>query len=163
MDHAIKTACMVAAPRLLGGYWLAMPEESTTPDLVELARRLYDAGNVRDLDAVISFWGPDPVLDMSSVGLGVYEGRATIRGFLEDWIDTYEDFEIDAEEVQDLGHGVTFAVVLQKGRLAGSSAHVQARYGSVGVWAERLAVRITNYADIDEARAAAESLAEERR
>jgi ketosteroid isomerase-like protein len=140
-----------------------MSEESTTPDLEELARGVYEAGNRHDLDAVMSFWGPDPVLDMSSVGLGVYDGRATIRRFLEGWIDTYEDFEIDAEEVQDLGNGVTFVVVLQKGRPVGSNGHVQARYGSVGVWAQRLAVRITNYADLDEARAAAERLAEERR
>jgi hypothetical protein len=39
--------------------------------------------------------------------------------------------------------------------------HVQLRYAQISVWVESVAVRTTNYTDIDEARAAAERLAEE--
>jgi ketosteroid isomerase-like protein len=39
-----------------------MPEESTTPDLEELWRRLLDALNSRDFDAVMNFYAPDAVL-----------------------------------------------------------------------------------------------------
>ncbi len=35
-------------------------------------------------------------------------------------------------------------------------------YAAVSVWADGLAMRVTNHTDIDEARAAAERLAEER-
>ena len=35
-----------------------MPDESTTPDLVELSRALHEAGDICDLDAVISFFAP---------------------------------------------------------------------------------------------------------
>ena len=63
-----------------------MPEESTTPDLVELARRSLEAANHRDFAAMMSFWGHDPVWDLSPMGLGVYEGPLAIRGFFEDWI-----------------------------------------------------------------------------
>ena len=38
-----------------------MPDESTTPDLVELGSRLLEAGNRRDFDAMMSFYAPDAV------------------------------------------------------------------------------------------------------
>jgi hypothetical protein len=63
---------------------------------------------------------------------------------------------MEAEEIVDLGNGVSFAVLLQKGRLVGSSGEVQLRYASAGVWANGLMRTLTNYRDIDQARAAAE-------
>src|SRR5205814_59616 len=54
------------------------------------------------------------------------------------------------------------AVLIQKARLVGGSGEVRLRYAAVGVWADGLVVRVTNYTDVDEARAAAERLAEER-
>jgi hypothetical protein len=45
----------VATPRRLGDTCQAMPEESTTPDLVERVGRLFEAANRRDFDAVMSF------------------------------------------------------------------------------------------------------------
>jgi hypothetical protein len=74
----------------------------------------------------------------------------------------YEEYAMEAEEIVDLGNGVSFAVLRQKGRLAGSSGEVRLRYASVGVWTNGLMTRLTNYRDIEEARAAAEQLAEER-
>ena len=43
-----------------------------------------------------------------------------------------------------------------------ASGEVRLRYAAVGVWADGLVVRVTNYTDVDEARAAAERLAESR-
>ena len=43
----------------------AMPEESTTPDLVELAGRQLEAANRHDLDAFMSAFAPDAVYDAS--------------------------------------------------------------------------------------------------
>jgi ketosteroid isomerase-like protein len=139
-----------------------MSEESTTSDLVELARRSLESGNGRDFDAMINFYAPDPVWDMSPMGLGSYEGLVAIRGFLEDWLGAYEEFEIEPEEILDLGNGVTLAVIRQGGRPVGSSGRVQLRYASVAIWVEGVMVRVTNYTDINEARADAERLAEER-
>jgi ketosteroid isomerase-like protein len=53
-------------------------------------------------------------------------------------------------------------VLVQKGRPVRSSGEVQLRYGTVSVWEDGKIARITNYTDIDEARAAAERLAQER-
>ena len=139
-----------------------MPEESTTPDLVELTRRAVKPGNSRDLDAATSFYASDAVLDASSVGLGTFEGLVAIRDFMEDWRSAYEEFEIVIEEFRDLGSGVTFSVLAQRGRPVGSSGEVEVRGGTVGIWHEGLVKRVINYPDIDEARAAAERLAESR-
>jgi ketosteroid isomerase-like protein len=137
-----------------------MPEESTTPDLVELVRRALEAANRRDLDAATSSFAPDAVFEGRALG-DIFEGRAAIRSFLEEWFGAYEELEFGLEEVRDLGNGVVFAVVIQNGRLVGSAGHLRQREGWVFVWVGGLTARLT-ISDIDEARAAAERLAEER-
>ena len=73
-------------------------------------------------------------------------------------------WEIGFEELLDLGNGVVFALVRQAGRPIGATGYVRQREGWVWVWVEGLIASVTAYpeADIDEARAAAERLAEER-
>jgi uncharacterized protein (TIGR02246 family) len=137
-----------------------MPEESTTPDLVELTRRSVEAANRRDLDAVASSFAEDATFDGRALG-DHFEGRAAIRSFLEDWFGTYEELQFGLEEVRDLGNGVVFAVVVQNGRPAGSGGHLRQREGWVFVWVRDLIARFTVF-EVDEARAAAERLAGER-
>jgi ketosteroid isomerase-like protein len=141
-----------------------MSEESTTPNLVELARLSFQPAKSRNFDAMMAFWADDPVWDLSPMGLGVYRGTAAVRGFFEDWIGSYEAFDVELEECRDLGNGVIFNVVAQRGSLAGSSGEVTTRYASITVWEDALIVNVTNYPDIDQAqaRAAAERLAAER-
>ncbi len=138
------------------------PEESRTADLVELQRRLTDAISGRNVDAMIAFWAPDGVYDVSPIGMGVFVGQAAARGFIEDWWGPYEEYEFEAEETLDLGNGADFRVLITKGRPVGSSGEVELRYAAVGVWEDGKIVRMTNYNDIDQARAAGERLAEER-
>jgi ketosteroid isomerase-like protein len=137
-------------------------EESTTPDLNELQRLGIEAVNRRDFDAMLSFFAPAAVWDLSPMGLGMYEGSEAIRRFFEDWIGAYEEFAFEAEQNLDLGNGVSFAVIIQNGRPVGSSGTVRTRYGAVTVREDGLVVRMMNYPDIDEARAVAERLAESR-
>jgi ketosteroid isomerase-like protein len=141
-----------------------MSEESTTPDLLELGRRSNEAANRFDFDASLSVFEADVVWDLSPIGLGTYEGIAAIRGLFEDWIGTYEEYEVSEEESVELGGGVTFLVQRPRARLKGSSGDVTVRYGQVNVWDDGLLVRSTFYleADIDEARATAARLAQER-
>jgi ketosteroid isomerase-like protein len=137
-------------------------EEPTAPDLVKLTRSSIRAANVRDYDAGMRFWAPDAVLDLSLTALGTYEGHPAIRAFLEEWVGAYDDFQFELEEVHDLGNGVAYAVVVSTARPAGSTGSVQGRWGSVSIWVDGLCERVTNYFDIDDARAAAERLAEGR-
>ena len=137
-----------------------MSQESTTPDLVEVVREGLDAVNRRDFDALISFYAPDAVWDMRE--MGVFEGRAAILGFIHDWYRAYEEYQIEAEEILDLGNGVVFAVVRQRGRPVGSEGEVRVRQAMIFVWAQGGIVRLTHGTHINEARAAAERLAAER-
>jgi ketosteroid isomerase-like protein len=138
-----------------------MPEP-TAHDLVELTQRAYEAANRRDVQALLSFFAPGGVYDMSPTGMGTSEGTSAIGQFLEEWWGAYDGYRIEAEEIVDLGNGVIFSTVNQGGRPAGSAGCVALRYGSVASWRNGLIERVTNYSDIDEARAAAEQLAQER-
>jgi len=140
----------------------AMPEESTTPDLVELVDGAFEAVNRSDLDALMRFYAPDASVDMTRTVGVVLQGRAALRGVVEDWMAAYEEMEWAHDESLDLGNGVVFAVVRQKGRPVGTTGYVQQREGWVWTWVEGLIVTHTIYQDIDAARAAAERLAEER-
>jgi ketosteroid isomerase-like protein len=138
-----------------------MSEESTTPDPVELTRQLIDTGNRRDIDAAMSIFAPNVVWE-SLDGLGVFDGATAVRRFLEDWLSTYEVFEIEPEEVLDMGGGVAFVVGRQGGRLLGAAGRVEQRSAWAMTWEHGLAVHVIAGMDIDKARAAAERLAEER-
>jgi len=72
------------------------------------------------------------------------------------------EFTLEADEVRDLGKGVVLSVVRQDARPVGSSARINTREGWVTLWVNGMIARVTIYPDIDEARAAAERLAEER-
>jgi len=138
-----------------------MPEESTTSDLIGLARLLNEAINRRDWDAIESFYAPDAV-DVGVEAIGTFEGAAAIRGYYEDLASSSDDAHVEMQEIIDLGNGVTFAVILITGHPVGSSGEVQIRYGSVASWTEAVIERHTAFMDIDEGRTAAERLAEER-
>ena len=139
-----------------------MSEKSTTPDLVERLRLLFAAASRRDLDTLMSFYAPDAVWETTLVTL---DGSAAIRERLEEWLGAFDELEFELEEILDLGNGVTLTVVNQRARPAGSSSsggYMQRQEALIGVWEQGMVTHATTYLDIDEARAAAERLAEER-
>ena len=137
-----------------------MSEERATPDPVELMGRAFEAANRRDLDAAASNFAEDATFD----GRGVpdhHDGRTAIRKMLEEWFAAYEELEFGLEEIRDLGNGVVFAVVVQNGRLVGGAGSLRQREGWVVVWVGGLIASLAT-SDVDEGRAAAERLAQER-
>jgi len=147
------------------GTWVILPglmtEESTPADLVELVRARIDAANRGDVDSMMRFYAPEAVLEMRHVG-GVLSGRAAIRGFIEEWFGGYDELRWQVEELLDLGSGVVLEVVYQRARPVGVAGYVEQREGWVVVLEEGFEVKCSIYQDIDEARAAAERLAQER-
>jgi hypothetical protein len=139
-----------------------MSEQSDQPDALASARGFCDSIERRDFEAALSFFGPDPVWDMSALGMGAFEGRVQIRDLFEDWSRAYDEWGITFDEFLDLGGGIVFAVVTERGRLAGSTGRLHFRVAVVAAFVERLIMRVSTYADIDEARTAAARLAEER-
>jgi ketosteroid isomerase-like protein len=136
-----------------------MPEESTTPDLVELVRHLLHAASRMGGDVFVRFFAPDAVF---LTGVGRFEGRDAIRGYVEDFNSSYDEQSFTPDEVHDLGNGVAWFSAVVTGRLRGTSSDVHLRFAVVVTHTDGVVSQWTDYATIDEARAAAERLAEER-
>jgi ketosteroid isomerase-like protein len=131
------------------------------PDLEE-TRRWVEADSYDEFAAFIErYYAPDAVWDMGE-GLGPFEGLAAILAALRDYWTIWEEHHHYLEDVVDLGHGVVYIVVREYGRMKGSDSHIQRRNAWVNVWDDGKVLRNTRYADIDQARAAAERLALER-
>ena|SRR2546427_106507 len=108
-----------------------MSKKFTAPDPVELVRKQLEALDRGDLDGVMSSVAEDGDLDGRA---DLIEGRAAIRGFLEQWFEAYEELDFELEEVSHLGGGVVFAVVIQDGVwLAATAMFDNARDGSTSV------------------------------
>ncbi len=137
-----------------------MPDESTGVDLVERVREGFDAFRRRDFDAAASFFAPGATWDMR--GGGTFEGIAAIRAFMEEFVSHFESFDVEVEEIRDLGGEVVIAVNTMGGYAPGSAVEVRQRGLFIYEGKAGLAVRCTAYTDIDEGRAAAERLAKER-
>ena len=125
---------------------------------VDLVRKQLEALDRRDLDGVMSRVAEDTVFH-GRFG-DVFEGRAATRGFLEDWFRAWEELDFELEEVSDLSGGVVFAVVVQEGRMVGGDGRRQ-REGWVYLLVGGSIARLTT-SEVDQARAAAERLAEQR-
>jgi ketosteroid isomerase-like protein len=139
-----------------------MSEEPTSAQLEEMTRRGIELSNRGDYDTLLLLYSPDAVWDMSTTGLGVFEGRTAIKAFFEDWAASFDDFAVNLVEFRDFGRGVTLGVVSQRGQPPGGGGFVEQPYVAVGTLEDGLITRVTVYVDIDEACAAAERLAEER-
>ena len=136
-----------------------VPEES---DLISLTRAFAEAGG--NVEEEMSFYGPDPVYDLSAMGIGIFEGRDAIRAFLEGWMASYEEYREEVGEIRELGGGKAFVTMRESARPRGSDAdaRIHSLYAFVVQWIDGKIARLTAYPDIDEGRAAAERLAESR-
>lgn len=130
-------------------------------DLVQRHRDIIEAASRRDFDRAMSFFAPDAVWDTASI-VGVVEGSGAIRAFVEDWFGTLVGLEVEAENVQAFGSNVTLLVLADRTNPRGGESFVERSFQVVTAWRDGLVIRATNYGDIDEARAAAARLAEEK-
>jgi ketosteroid isomerase-like protein len=138
-----------------------MPGESTTPDLAKVVTGLFEAADRGDWDAVLSAYAPYAVLETAD---GVFDtvSPERMRGFWEEIAAMFEDFAIKVETVVDLGNGIVYSIYRAQGRLAGSTGLVTERTAMIYEWVDGRITRLITRPDIEEARAAAERLAQER-
>jgi ketosteroid isomerase-like protein len=139
-----------------------MSEDSTTPDLAQAWREAMAAASAEDLDGVTANLAPDAVWVMDEVGLGPFEGVEAIRAFLREWWSLWSEHHHLVEAAEDLGHGVGFVIVREHGLMKGTEAVADARVAHVIEEVDGKVVCDTTYTDIDQARADAERLAQQR-
>jgi ketosteroid isomerase-like protein len=81
---------------------------------VELVRRIYEAGNQRDYDGVVSYFHPEIEFHAfpRSSEVGVYQGKQALREYIEDVWEHYERLRIEVEELLDAGDQVVAVTTL---------------------------------------------------
>jgi ketosteroid isomerase-like protein len=129
------------------------PEEN-----VEVVRRILDAINRRNIDAVIESATEDFLADWTnSRGLlaGVYQGRAQARRAFETFLEPWESLRWEPEEVIELGDDRVLAVSRLKMRGRGSGVEVNASGASIWTIRDGMAAAVTLYQSRAEALEAA--------
>jgi ketosteroid isomerase-like protein len=118
---------------------------------VEIAKRVTDAFNRRDVDAVFDVCTPDCL--MSSQLLDVtadFQEREGLERFYAMLDESWEEFESVAGEYRDIGDRV-LAVGRNRGRGKGSGVRVDGQFGAVFDFRDGRISRIRLFLDQDEA------------
>ena len=124
---------------------------------VEVVRRLYEAFNHGGLDAVTALTHPEiefvpPPIWPDSPRL---QGVESIQEMARQWIETFDDFRINAERFIDPGEDCVVAFVRDQGRVKGSGAEIDNRFIHVWTLRDGQIIRWESYTDEGEALEAA--------
>ncbi len=90
-----------------------MPELPTSPNLVELTQRVFDAVDRRAFTEALVPFAKDAVWE-SEVLETSFEGVPAIKDLMEHWSAAYAAFEIKAEDIHDFGQGVVLCVFMNR-------------------------------------------------
>ena len=126
---------------------------SATPGTyVEQLRRSYEALNRGNVSVVLERLDPDIEWHEPSPSphAGSHRGRDSFEQFFRGWIESFEGFRVEPEDVVERGDRL-IAVVRQSGRGRASGVDVEARLAHVWTVEDGKSVRWEAVADADEA------------
>jgi ketosteroid isomerase-like protein len=134
------------------------PGSSTTPATsadVQRVESSYEALNRGDIDGTVAVLHDDAkwVEHSDLPEAGTYEGVATIRSFLEHYMESWEDFNQEIEDKIVRGPCVLLFIHLSA-RGTGSGIEVDSRYAHLWQLSEGGGARVDAYYDRDQALAA---------
>jgi ketosteroid isomerase-like protein len=117
---------------------------------VETVRRAYEAFNSGDLDARLEYFRADAEYDITAaIGpyAGMYHGRAAIRDFLADYLESWEFVRMEPKDVIEAGED--HVVALLRMHMRGKESGVEVEAHPVNLWTMRdgSAARIAVYND----------------
>ena len=101
---------------------------------VEIVRDSLKALTDRGLDAYSEFWHPDinwRAIEGALDDVGEMNGKDAARCYVQDWLDTFEQFSAVPEELVDLGGERVLAVHHISGRAKLSGVETQLRYSVI--------------------------------
>ena len=119
---------------------------------VELVRGIIEALNRGDVDGMLTRMHPDfewRPLESSPVAR-VYRGHEHVRGYVEDWLGTFDGLRIDLEDPEDVV-GRVVAPVHAHGRGRASGLALDTRFCQLWTVRSGVAVRMDEYVNRDEA------------
>jgi ketosteroid isomerase-like protein len=118
---------------------------------VRLVRDAYQALNHRDIERALAALDEDA--EWCERGLpesGLYRGKEAIRAFLKSFLESWEDFEQETEDVI-AGDGHVLVLLRSRSRGRGSGIRVEAQYAHLWTIRDGHGVRVDAYLDRDEA------------
>jgi uncharacterized protein len=126
-----------------------------TPADVQRVESSYEALNRRDIDGTIAALHDDAMwVEHSDLPeAGSYEGVPAIRAFLEQFLESWEDFHQDIEDKVVRGHCALLFIHLEA-RGKGSGIEVDSRYAHLWELRDGRGTRVDAYYDRDQALAA---------
>jgi uncharacterized protein len=122
------------------------------PEDVQILRNAYEALNRGEIARALDVLDPDAEWSEHSdlPEAATYRGRDSIRSFLEGYLESWEEFRQDTEDVIDGGDRVAVLLhLVARGR--GSGIEVEARYAHVWTMREGKGIRVDAYADRERA------------
>jgi ketosteroid isomerase-like protein len=119
---------------------------------VEALQRGYEALNSGDLSLVLELLDPD--LEWHEPGdspeAGTHHGRDSFERFFRSWIDSFDEFRVEPEQVVQRGNDLV-AVVRQSGRGRASGVEIEIRLAHIWTVEDGRAVRWEAVANPDHA------------
>jgi ketosteroid isomerase-like protein len=85
----------------------------------EVIKSAYAAWHREGLDAFAEYWAEDTrwrSIQGAPDDRGPMHGRAVVRAYIEDWLETFDDFRVDLVELIDVGKGQVVATLSYSGR-----------------------------------------------
>jgi ketosteroid isomerase-like protein len=122
---------------------------------VELVRGIIEALNAGDVDVMLERMHPDfewTPLEASLVAR-VYRGHDQVRGYVEDWLSTFDGLRLDLAEPERLGERVV-AVVRASGRGRASGVQLDTTFCQLWTLRGGAALSMEEHATREEALAA---------
>ena len=124
---------------------------------VELVRAAWDAWAKGDLDAVFATYHPEIEWDTTHFQdwpeTGVYRRHDGVRRFFEDWLATWDSYEVRLEEAIEVGERV-LTLYWQRGVGRGGGVPMEFRGAQVIAFRDGKIAVIDNYSDPSQALAA---------
>jgi ketosteroid isomerase-like protein len=115
---------------------------------VEIVRSAYESLNEGDIETALGVLDEDAEWSEHSdlPEAGVYRGRDSIRTFLESFLESWENFHQEAEELIT-GESCVLVMLRSRVRGRGSGIDVEARYAHLWTMEDGCAVRVDAYLD----------------
>jgi ketosteroid isomerase-like protein len=85
------------------------------PSDQEIVRSAFEAFTTGDIDAVLEFCDPEIVVHDPGRTGRTYRGLAELRGFWEEWLETWQEYRVEPQEIIEAG-GQVFVHTGQTGR-----------------------------------------------
>jgi ketosteroid isomerase-like protein len=124
---------------------------------VEVVRNSLRAFADGGLDALAEFWDAD--IDWRAAegaidDVGEMHGPVAVRRYVQDWIDTFDDFSVVVEELRDVGDDRVLSIQRIKGRAKLSGTETDLRFAVVSTVRDGKVVRGREYLSLEDALAA---------